>query len=133
MFTIPSAFRYSDLLRCSLFCKLLALNCRILSYLCCFLSHFSKWLWLDVELCHYRMGKVQGSAAGTEIPVSGVNDHVGTQGLVPMSVHLLMVLLLFLPFRHPADSLGMQMEFLCLIGEISLEESRWIQRFSAGN
>lgn len=58
---------------------------------------------------------------------------MGTQGLIHVSVHLLMMLLLFLPFLHPGASLGMNIEFLCLIGEISLEGSCWIQRFSAGN
>lgn len=51
--------------------------------------------------------------------------------LVP--VHLLTMLLLFLPFLHPGASLGMKIEFLCLIGENSLEESCWIERFSAGS
>lgn len=102
---------------------------RCFLYLLCFISHFSKWLFWGVELCHYSICKVQRSASGTEIPVSQENNHAGTQGLI----HLWMMLLLFLLFLHPGASLGMKIGFLCLIGEIFCEGSCCIQRFSAGS
>lgn len=134
MFTIPYAFKYSDLLRSYLFFICFWLwTARYFLYLFCFISHVSKWLFRGVELCHYSICKVQWSASGTEIPVSQENNRIGTQGLIHLSVQLWMMLLLFLRFLHPGASLGMQIGSLCLIGEISCEGSRCIRRLSAGS
>lgn len=81
----------------------------------------------------FQYCKMQGSATGTENPVSWEDGHIRPRGLILVSVHLAAVLLLFLPFLHPGASLGMKVEFLCLIGEISLERCCCVQRFSAGN
>lgn len=132
MFTIPYAFMYCVLLRPPLFCMLLALNCKHTSIFVLFQFPFFQ---MAPFRCWALPLKVSAEWSATDTANSCVLRewswrHTKINTCICASFD---DALLFLPFLLPGASLAMKIEFLCLIGEISLEGSCWIQTFSAGN